>query len=117
MRGLTLSSKNSPTSISGVSMSHNRTLHIKWNSNQEVAKPDIGDSKPDIENKLNLKTEKNIQAIREAFSDKKIFGRSDLMNVIALKASRASELIKIMLKFDIIEPVSGFGKGKYKFKK
>ena len=46
-----------------------RGLNIKWKSNQEVAKPDIGDSKPDIENKLNLKTEKNIQAIREAFSD------------------------------------------------
>ena len=96
---------------------NNRMLHIKWKFNQEVAKPDIGDSKPDIENKLNLKTEKNIQAIREAFSDKKIFGRSDLMNVIDLKASRASELIKIMLNFNIIEPVSGFGKGKYKFKK
>jgi len=110
---------------------NNRMLHIKWKFNQEFAKPDIedskpdignskpdiGDSKPDIENKLNLKTEKNIQAIREAFSDKKIFGRSDLMNIIDLKASRASELIKIMLNFNIIEPVSGFGKGKYKFKK
>ena len=43
----------------------------------------------------------------------RIFGRSDVMGVIDIKLSRASDLLKDMAERGIIEPVSGHGKGKY----
>ncbi len=39
------------------------------------------------------------------------------MTLLELKASGASELILNLVKTDVIEAVSGYGKGKYKFKK
>lgn len=45
-----------------------------------------------------------------------IFGRSDMMKVIDVKSSRASDLLKEMAEHGIIEPVSGHGKGKYRFR-
>lgn len=44
-----------------------------------------------------------------------IFGRSDVMEVIDIKPSRVSELLREMVEHGIIEPVSGHGKGKYRF--
>ena len=38
------------------------------------------------------------------------------MAAIDIKASRASDLLKEMMERGIIEPVSGHGKGKYRFK-
>ena len=54
--------------------------------------------------------------LRDAFSDQAYFGRSDVMKAINLKPSRASELIKEMEEHGIIEPVTGNGKGKYRFR-
>lgn len=45
-----------------------------------------------------------------------IFGRSIVERITGLKSSRASEIINLMLKYEIIEPVNGFGKGKYRFR-
>lgn len=38
------------------------------------------------------------------------------MNLLNVKSSRASELILSLKKYDLIYPVSGYGKGKYRFK-
>ena len=40
-----------------------------------------------------------------------------VMELLELKGSGASKLISNLVQADIIEPVSGHGKGKYKFKK
>ncbi len=37
------------------------------------------------------------------------------MNAIDIRPSRASDLLKEMAEHEIIEPVSGHGKGKYRF--
>ena len=102
---------------------HNRTLHISG-AFKEMAKPDIETSKPDIENlKADIekifqpKTVSHILKLRDAFSDQAYFGRSDVMKVIDLKPSRASDLIKEMAEHGIIEPVTGHGKGKYRFRR
>lgn len=63
------------------------------------------------------KTASHILRLREEFFDRSIFGRSDVMEVIDIKPSRASELLKEMAGHGIIEPVSGHGKGKYRFRK
>jgi fido (protein-threonine AMPylation protein) len=101
---------------------HNRTLHVSGSS-KETEKPDIESSepdievlKPDIENVFQPKTVSHILKLREAFSGQTIFGRSDVMKVIDIKASRASDFLKEMAEHGIIEPVSGHGKGKYRFR-
>jgi len=107
---------------------HNRALHISGSfkgreksdietekTDIETEKPDIDDLKPDIEAIFQPKTASHILKLREAFSGQTIFGRSDVMKAIDIKASRASDLLKEMVEYGIIEPVSGHGKGKYRF--
>lgn len=101
---------------------HNRTLHISGTF-KEVKKPDIGAAKPDIdtlkpdiENTFWPKTASHILKLQEAFVEQAIFGRSDVMKVLGIKASRASDLLKEMAEHEVIEPVAGQGKGKYRFR-
>ena len=94
----------------------NRTLHISGTF-KEIEKPDIEGRKPDIEKLFPPKTESHILKLREAFPGEAIFGRSDVMKVIDIKPSRASELLKKLTEYGVIEPVSGHGKGKYRFRK
>ena len=115
---------------------HNRNLHISGLLNEE--KVDIGDVKVDIENEkvdiqdrkadiesifsgkdrdFSVKTVAHICRLFEKFDFDKVFGRSAVMELLELKASGASKLLSNLLQADIIEPVSGQGKGKYKFKK
>ena len=108
---------------------HNRTLHISGafkdfekpdiemeKPDIETEKMDIGTKKPDIGSDFQPKTASYIFKLREAFPGKMIFGRSDVMKVIDIRSSRASDLIKEMKEHGIIEPVSGHGKGKYRFR-
>ena len=102
---------------------HNRTLHISGTF-KEIEKPDIEMTEPDIEGRkadieklFQPKTESHILKLREAFPCGAIFGRSDVMKIIDIKPSRASELLEKMSEYGIIEPVSGYGKGKYRFRK
>ena len=88
----------------------------------EGAKVDIESAKVDIRNKLltysSTLSEKTINHAIELFincKEKDYFGRTIVEELTGLKSSRASKLIGILLSSNIIEPVSGKGKGKYKF--
>ena len=101
---------------------HNRNLHISGLLNEE--KVDIGDTKVDIESVISekgsdfsVKTIVHIHRLFEKFGFDEVFGRSAVMELLELKGSGASKLLSNLVKADIIEPVSGHGKGKYKFKK
>lgn len=102
---------------------HNRTLHISGifkeaeKTEIETTEPDIGAIKPDIEKNFRPKTAGNIIKLFETFRYQKIFGRSDIMEVLDIKPSRASEILKEMARCGVIEAVSGYGKGKYRFRK
>lgn len=100
----------------------NRTLHISGTF-KAAETPDIKTSKPDIEAlEANIetvfqpKTVSHILKLRNAFPDQTIFGRSDVMGVIGIKPSRASDLLKKMVEHGVIERVPGHGKGKYRFR-
>ena len=87
-------------------------------------KVDIGDTKVDIESVLSekgsdfsAKTTVHIHRLFEKFDFDEVFGRSAVMELLELKGSGASKLLSNLVQADIIEPVSGHGKGKYKFKK
>ena len=101
---------------------HNRSMHISWQFSN-IKKVDIDDKKADIETilsnikeKISSKTVDYVIKLYGSYGSNKIFGRSDIERVIGLKSTRTSELIKLMLDNDIIEPVQGYGKGKYRFK-
>ena len=103
-------------------------MHISW-SNDEAMKPDIWTKKPDIEPKepdigaakpdfmaeFLPKTAGNIRKLREAFPEGEIFGRTEVMKVLGLKASGAAELLMKLRKSGLVEAVRGQGKGKYRF--
>ena len=115
---------------------HNRNLHISGLLNEE--KVDIEDTKADIENAkvdiqdrkvdiervfsekgsdFSVKTTVHIHRLFEKFGFDEVFGRSAVMELLELKGSGASKLLSNLVQADIIEPVSGHGKGRYKFKK
>ncbi len=83
----------------------------------ERGKTDIEVLKADIDNRFTAKTTEHILKLCEEFPGQTIFGQSDVMRVLDMKASRASELLKEMAEQGITEPVSGFGKGKYRFRR
>ena len=100
----------------------NRNLHISGLLNEE--KVDIENEKVDIESVLSakgsafsVKTTVHIHRLFEKFGFDGVFGRSAVMELLELKSSGASKLLSNLVQADIIEPVSGHGKGKYKFKK
>ena len=101
---------------------HNRNLHISGFLKEE--KVDIEKEKVDIESVLSekggdfsVKTSVHIHRLFEKFGFNGVFGRSAVMELLELKGSGASKLLSNLLQADIIELVSGHGKGKYKFKK
>ena len=84
----------------------------------------LNEEKVDIESVLSgkgsdfsVKTTVHIHRLFEKFGFDEVFGRSAVMELLELKASGASKLLSNLVQADIIEPVSGHGKGKYKFKK
>lgn len=107
---------------------HNRDLHISGLLNTE--KVDIEEQKVDIQSKkvdiervisdkgtdFSLKTIIHIHSLFEKFGFTEIFGRTAVMELLGIKGSGASKLLLNLLQADIIEPVAGHGKGKYKFK-
>lgn len=107
----------------------NRNLHISglWNGKKVdigEEKVDIQDVKVDIErvlsekcNDFSVRTTIHIHRLFEKFGFEEVFGRSAVMELLELKSSGASKLLSNLVQADIIEPVSGHGKGKYKFKK
>lgn len=106
----------------------NRTMHISGYFTEKVdietkkvdietEKVDIGTKKVDIGSlKFSKRTVHHIEIIFDEYGFNQRFGRSDVMGLIGLKSSAVSNLISKLLEAGIIEPVTGHGKGKYKFK-
>lgn len=104
---------------------HNRTMHISGRFAEvdiERAKVDIESTKVDIRNKLlsfsDTISEKTINHTVEIFSKcgkENCFGRTIVEEITGLKPSGASKLIKLLVDSEVIVPVTGHGKGKYRF--
>ena len=85
-------------------------------------KADIGEEKADIAIKIanideaiNSKTRSNILALYQHCGKETFFGRTVVESVTGLKSTRASEVLHLLLRNNIIEKVQGHGKGKYRF--
>lgn len=90
----------------------------------EAKKADIESEKPHIERKISENAVRlssvrmvQIRKLLEKFGYEKFFGRSDIKELLGTENSAASKLSSILVSNGIVEPVSGHGKGKYKFKK
>ena len=111
---------------------HNRSMHISGmfekadiessKANIEVVEADIETQKADIRNRLlsfsDAISEKTIYYALELFSKcgkEEYFGRTIVADITGLKSTRASELIKLLVDSEVIVPVTGHGKGKYRF--
>lgn len=107
----------------------NRDLHISIETKTpkvdiDGKKVDIGGEKVDIESLLSekgtgfsVKTIIHVHRLFDRFGSDGVFGRSAVVELLALQNSSASKLIAKLLQAGIIEPVSGQGKGKYRFTK
>lgn len=108
---------------------HNRNLHISGLLNEEkvdienekvdiqTPKEDIGSVLSEKSSGFSVKTTVHIHRLFEKFGFDEVFGRSAVMELLGLKSSGASKLLSNLTQADIIGPVSGYGKGKYKFKR
>ena len=118
---------------------HNRSMHISGRFAEvdiervkvdiesgevdiESTKVDIESTKVDIRNKLlsfsDTISEKTINHTVEIFSKcgkENCFGRTIVEEITGLKPSGASKLIKLLVDSEVIVPVTGHGKGKYRF--
>jgi len=110
----------------------NRAMHISGKF--ESKKVNIGSGKENIEvKKVNIEDKKanidiskipgissitatQILKVYSEFGTDGIFGRSDCERITGVKATRAYKLVKFMFEKGLTEPVTGHGKGKYKFK-
>lgn len=101
---------------------HNRALHISGTfkepekANIESQKANIEAEKVNIGDVFTAKTASHIQKLRDALGTRDSFGRSDVQRILGLKPTRSSGLLREMAEHGIIEPVSGRGKGKYRFR-
>lgn len=113
---------------------HNRDMHIS--GLLSASKVDIRGEKVDIqgekvdiqtpkvdihimlaEEKFSGKTISHIEKLFEIYGFQDIFGRGSVGEILGIKPSGASKLLAKMVQAEIVEPVSGYGKGKYRFKK
>ena len=101
---------------------HNRSLHISGTfkapekANIEEQKANIEGTKANIADSFTAKTAAHVCRLLDEFGLHTIFGRSDVQKALGLKPTRSTALLREMAEKEFIEPVSGHGKGKYRFK-
>lgn len=87
---------------------YNRSIHISGKFKIR--------EKANVHDLFTSKTASQIEQLMEEIGYRKIFGRSDIQRILGLKPTRSSALLKEMANHGIIEPVSGHGKGRYRFR-
>ena len=85
------------------------------NTNIDNEKANIEEKLSSLPNKLSSVTINHIYALHLKYSKEDYFTKKDVEYLTTLKSTRAYELIKLLLNANIIEPVKGHGKGRYRF--
>lgn len=108
----------------------NRFMHLNFRAQKpviETQKPTISDKKPTIgtkkakielaieESPFNKTAKENLLKFVHGVELDEIFGVSRVREIVACGASSASAALKKLQSLNLIEPVSGHGKGKYRF--
>ena len=90
-------------------------LRFPLNRNCGFHSPDRRCNQPRITH-FTAKTASHVRKLQEALGKEIVFGRSDVQRVLDLKPTRCTALLREMAEHGIIEPVTGHGKGKYRFR-
>ena len=96
-----------------------RNLERRFESekvNIAAQKVNIESQKANIAAAFSAKTASHVYKLLEKFGFQMVFGRSDVQEVLGLKATRSTALLREMAEKGFIESVAGFGKGKYRFR-
>ena len=106
-------------------MLKNRYLHVDWqektahSGGKQYIEQYIQPKNSILElldtTKVTEKTKNNIITLYKTFGVEKIFGRTEVAEVLSITVTPATTLIKRMLAMGIIGNVHGLGKGKYRF--
>ncbi|MBO7662778.1 MAG: cell filamentation protein, partial [Clostridia bacterium] len=62
------------------------------------------------------RTASHVCKLLDKYGFQRIFSRSDVQKTLGLKPTRSSALMKELAEKGLIEPVTGIGKGKYRFR-
>ena len=82
----------------------------------EAEKQHIGSKGPNLDGaNISAPTRKHIALLYSELKDAPTFGRKDVCRITGLTSRVASTLLSKMLTLKLIEPVSGHGKGAYRF--
>ena len=95
-----------------------RASTAKHKQDIEVLKQDIETKKQDIDcfaEKLPKKSASNAALLYRTFGFERIFSRQDVMSLLSITASPASELLRKMVQAGMVTAIKGMGKGKYRF--
>ena len=105
-----------------VDIEEKRAEAVRGKVDIEGGKVDIEGRKVDIESiyteRMRSFSEKTIAHVRKMYDEfgcDMIFGRSAVVKLLGLQNSSVSKLLSKLSKADIIEPIPGCGKGKYRF--
>ena len=90
---------------------HNRTMHISG----RFAEVDIRNKLLSFSDTISEKTINHTVEIFSKCGKENCFGRTIVEEITGLKPSGASKLIKLLVDSEVIVPVTGHGKGKYRF--
>ena len=99
----------------------NRTMHISGALKQdaEPTKQDSAAVKQDFERLtsagISVRTANNVCTLLKRFGFDRTFGRMDIANELAITKSPASAILNKLYSVGAVMPVSGAGKGKYRF--
>ena len=99
----------------------NRTMHISGELKQdfEPAKQDSARTKQDFDRLtragLSVRSANNVMKLMALFGFDKPFGRMDIARELDITKSPASELLNKLVSISAVIPVSGHGRGKYRF--
>ena len=100
-------------------MLQNRDLHISGllaaKQDIDAKKQDIDAKKQDIGDVLSAHVRAQAEKLETVFGSETVFSRRDVIAVLGITASPASALIQKVLEAQVIAPVSGQGKGRYRF--
>ena len=90
---------------------HNRSMHISG----MFEKADIRNRLLSFSDMISEKTINHALVLFSKCGKEEYFGRMIVEEITGLKPSGASKLIKLLVESNVIVPVTGHGKGKYRF--
>ena len=98
-------------------ISYIESLNAELNLLKQMKSSDLSGERVEIINKSTHKNNTKIRLVKiYTVLKNELISRNAISNLLSVSDRTSYNLILYLLKLDLIEPVAGYGKGKYKFK-